>query len=102
MKLLDNYSDSIKRLCATHKVKKLYAFGSVLREDFNESSDIDFLVYFDNMDLINYTNNYFNFKFSLEDLFKIPVDLIEEKALKNPYFVLSISNSRKLVHGNLI
>ncbi|GAB2677472.1 nucleotidyltransferase domain-containing protein [Flavihumibacter cheonanensis] len=102
MKLLDNYSDSIKQLCATHKVKKLFAFGSVLREDFNESSDIDFLVYFDNMDLINYTNNYFNFKFSLEDLFKRPVDLIEEKALKNPYFVLSISNSRKLVYGNLI
>jgi hypothetical protein len=99
MKLQENYSDSIRRLCATHKVKKLYAFGSVLREDFNESSDIDFLVYFDNMDLINYTNNYFNFKFSLEDLFKRSVDLIEEKSLKNPYFVESISNSRKLVYG---
>ena len=100
MKLLDNYSDSIKRLCATHKVKELYAFGSVLRDDFNESSDIDFIVHFDNMDLASYTNNYFYFKFSLEDLLKRSVDLIEETALKNPYFKEAISNSRKLVYGN--
>lgn len=100
MNLLDKYSDSIKGLCTKYKVRELYAFGSVLGGDFNETSDIDLLVNFDTMDLANYTNNYFNFKFSLEDLFKRRVDLVEESALKNPYFKESISNSRQLVYGN--
>jgi uncharacterized protein len=100
MNLLDKYSDSIKGLCAKYKVRELYAFGSVLGGDFNETSDIDLLVNFDTMDLANYTNNYFNFKFSLEDLFKRPVDLVEEGALKNPFFKESISNSRHLVYGD--
>ena len=99
MQLLDLYSDSIKRLCAKHNVRELYAFGSVLGSDFNEASDIDLLVNFDSMDLQSYANNYFNLKFSLEDLFKRSVDLVEESALKNPYFKSSISNSRQLVYG---
>ena len=99
MQLLDIYSDSIKRLCVKHNVRELYAFGSVLGNDFNEASDIDLLVNFDSMDLKSYTNNYFNLKFSLEDLFKRSVDLVEESALKNPYFKSSISNSRQLVYG---
>jgi predicted nucleotidyltransferase len=99
MKSLDLYSDSITKLCAKHKVKELYAFGSVLSSDFNEASDIDLLVNFDSMDLKYYADNYFDFKFSLENLFKRSVDLVEETALKNPYFKSAISNSRQLVYG---
>jgi predicted nucleotidyltransferase len=84
-----------------HKVRELYAFGSVLGTDFNEASDIDLLVNFDSMDVKSYANNYFNLKFSLEDLFNRSVDLVEESALKNPYFKSSISNSRQLVYGGL-
>lgn len=100
MNLLEKYSDSIKSLCVKYKVRELYAFGSVLGQDFNEASDIDLLVNFDAMNLANYTNNYFNFKFSLEEMFNRPVDLVEERALKNPYFKEAISNSRLLVYGN--
>jgi predicted nucleotidyltransferase len=84
-----------------HKVRELYAFGSVLGTDFNEASDIDLLVNFDSMDVKSYANNYFNLKFSLEDLFNRSVDLFEESALKNTYFKSSISNSRQLVYGGL-
>lgn len=99
MNLLDQYSDSIKILCAKYKVSALYAFGSVLGSDFNETSDIDLLVSFKRMDLNAYADNYFNLKFSLEDLFKRSVDLVEETAIKNPYFKSTISNSRQLVYG---
>ena len=101
MQWLDLYSDSVKRLCVKHKVRELYAFGSVLGTDFNEASDIYLLVNFDSMDIKLYANNYFNLKFSLEDLFNRSVDLVEESALKNPYFKSSISNSRQLVYGGL-
>ena len=100
MKTLYPYSYSIKSLCEKHKVREIYDFGSVLGSDFNEASDIDLLVNFDSMDLKSYADNYFDFKFSLEELFKRSVDLVEESALTNPYFKSAISNSRQLVYGS--
>ena len=99
MTLLDQYSNDIKKLCASHKVKRLYAFGSVLTEKFSKESDIDLIVDFDPIDVTEYVDNYFDLKFSLQDIFNRPVDLLEEKALKNPYFKQAISQNRKLVYG---
>ena len=42
-----NYLPAIIALCKRHKVKKLFAFGSVLTSRFNEQSDIDLVVDFD-------------------------------------------------------
>ncbi|RAJ33389.1 nucleotidyltransferase family protein [Pedobacter cryoconitis] len=67
-------------------ITQLYAFGSVLNGQFKESSDIDLIVSFDKAKIDDYASNYYKLKFSLEDAFKRPVDLLEEKALKNPYF----------------
>jgi len=43
----------IKRLCSLNKVRTLFAFGSVLREDFQPESDIDLVVDIDEKDPIN-------------------------------------------------
>ena len=43
---LDFYRPDIIKLCETHKVKSLYAFGSVLTDSFNKKSDIDLIVDF--------------------------------------------------------
>ncbi len=40
-------SKSIAEFCQRHHIRKLSFFGSVLREDFNDQSDIDVLVEFD-------------------------------------------------------
>ncbi|HOB24107.1 MAG TPA: nucleotidyltransferase domain-containing protein [Kaistella sp.] len=98
MKNLGNITEIIK-LCETHQVASLYVFGSVLSEKFNAESDIDFLVNFKEINLSDYADNYFNLKFSLEDLLKRNVDLLEEKALKNPYFIESINQQKELVYG---
>jgi predicted nucleotidyltransferase len=90
---------SIQHLCLNHGVDKLYFFGSILGNDFNDSSDIDFVVSFKNIDLLKYADNYFDLKFSLEDLFNRPVDLLEEPAIKNPYFLESLNESKKLIYG---
>lgn len=87
------------KLCDKHKVSKLYVFGSVLRPEFREESDIDFLVDFKKIELEKYADNYFDFKFSLEDLFKRKIDLLEEKAIMNPYLKQSIDASKELVYG---
>jgi len=100
MTLLDKYSSDIHKLCKNHKVKSLYAFGSVLTNQFTQTSDIDLIVDFDNIDVSKYADNYFDFKFSLEDILKRPIDLLEEKAIKNPYFKNAISQKRQLVYGH--
>jgi predicted nucleotidyltransferase len=100
MTLFEKYSIDIDRLCKHHKVKKLYAFGSVLTDQFSQTSDIDLIVDFDNIDVIRYADNYFDFKFSLQDILKHPIDLLEEKAIKNPYLKKAISKKRQLVYGH--
>jgi hypothetical protein len=70
-----------------------------LNEKFNEDSAIDLVVYFQPLNLLEYADNYFDLKFSLEDVLKRPIDLLEEKAIKNPYFREDIDKKRKLIYG---
>ena len=97
---LEKYNTDISKLCAAHKVKSLYAFGSVLNDKFNIKSDIDFIVDFYPVDINQYADNYYNLKFSLQDILRRDIDLLEEKAIKNPYFLQSITNQRQLVYGH--
>jgi len=99
MTLLDQHTRDIHELCSKHKVKRLYAFGSILTDQFKQDSDIDFLVDFEPVDLNQYADNYFNLKFALEDTLHRPVDLLEEKAIKNPFFRQAIENQRRLIYG---
>lgn len=96
---LDSYIKDIKKLCKKYKVKHLYVFGSVLNNNFSEDSDIDLLVEIDSTDPINYAENYFNLKFGLEALLKRRVDLLEDRALKNPYLKSNIDNSKTLIYA---
>lgn len=99
MTVLNNHISEIYALCKAQKVQYLYAFGSVLNEKFNEDSAIDLVVYFQPLNLLEYADNYFDLKFSLEDVLKRPIDLLEEKAIKNPYFREDIDKKRKLIYG---
>jgi len=99
MTVIDKNIESIKTLCINHKVASLFIFGSILTGNFNKSSDIDFIVDFKEVDLYNYADNYFSLKESLENLLKRPVDLLENKAIKNPYLRQSIDSSKQLIYG---
>jgi uncharacterized protein len=99
MNLLDKHASDITKLCESHKVKSLYAFGSVLTNRFNSESDIDLIVAFSNIAIEDYADNYFDFKFSLQDILNRPIDLLEEKAIKNPYFKESVNQQRELIYG---
>ena len=98
--IIENNKTSIAKLCKENKVDKLYAFGSVLTDNFNENSDIDFVVSFNNqIKLLDYADNYFNLLFSFEDLFNKKIDLITEKSLKNPYFIKEVNETKQLIYG---
>ena len=99
MNVLEKNIAFVKKLCKKYKVEKLYVFGSVLTNHFTQKSDIDLLVRFGKMRQYDYADNYFDFKFALEDSFGRNVDLLEDKAIKNPYLRQSIDESKTLIYG---
>lgn len=86
MQTLNSYQVDIAELCSKHFVSELYAFGSVLRPSFSADSDIDLAVRFEGVPPLEYFNNYMDLKEKLEVLLGRKVDLIEDKAVKNPVF----------------
>jgi uncharacterized protein len=98
MKIIQENIEGLKMLCMKHHVGKLFVFGSAAKDSLNAESDIDLLVSFKEIRLEDYADNYFDFKFSLEDLFKRDIDLLEEKAIKNPYLIQSINSAKQLVY----
>ena len=48
--------------------------------------------------MLQYSRVYFGLLFALQDLFGRSVDLIMVTALKNPYFIESINQSRTVVY----
>lgn len=99
LNLVEKYLNQIIELCKAHKVKTLYVFGSVLSPKFNKESDIDLLVDFQPIDVLEYGDNYYAFKFALEDMLKREIDLLEQQAIKNPYFLESLDQSKRLIYG---
>ena len=100
MSIIDGNIDQIRNLCLMYNVSKLFVFGSVLTSDFNTSSDIDFVVDFSDVSLYDYADNYFDLKSSLENLLNREVDLLEDKAINNPYLRQSIDSSKKMIYGH--
>jgi hypothetical protein len=99
MKIEQPKIDQIQELCKINKVKTLFAFGSVTRDDFNDTSDIDLVVDIDEKDPLKYTDIYFNLKSKLEDIFKRQVDLLEERAIKNRLFRRELDNTKVKIYG---
>lgn len=99
MTLIENHISKIIKLCKNHKVKRLYAFGSVLTDKFNNQSDIDLIVDFEPLDVLEYADNYFDLKFALEAFLKRPIDLLEDQAIRNPFLRSSVNQNRHLIYG---
>ena len=99
MNELTRHIDQIRKLCKSNKVKSLFAFGSVLTQDFKSDSDIDLIVDIDVKDPLAYSDNYFNLKFQLEQLFQRKIDLLEHNTLKNPYLIKQIDETKVLIYG---
>jgi predicted nucleotidyltransferase len=83
-----------------HKIKDAYLFGSVLTDGFDEKSDVDFLVNFnDDLDPLEKGELMWSLRFSLEDDLNRPIDLITESSLKNPYFIKELNKTKQKIYG---
>lgn len=98
-KILTDRINELKRLCELYNVRTMYAFGSVCTDKFNKDSDIDFLISFDNLSFDQYTDNYFDLHYKLQDLFERQIDLLTENSLSNPYFIKGIEQTKQLIYA---
>ncbi len=96
----ENY-ESLKRLCKQYRVKRFEVFGSALTGDgFDpKNSDLDFLVEFLPLQPGEHADAYFGLLEALQDLFTRSIDLVETKAIRNPYFLESINQNRKEIYA---
>lgn len=99
MEIIESNISHLQKLCKQYKVLRLYIFGSILTNRFSEKSDIDFLVDFDKVNMFDYADNFFDFKYSLQDLFHRNIDLLETKAITNPYLKKNIDSTKQLIYG---
>ncbi len=91
-------SGKLGDFCRKWQVRELSLFGSALREDFRDDSDVDVLVSFEPhaawslLDLVTMQEE-------LEALVGRHVDLVEQEALRNPYRRAAILNSKRVLYA---
>jgi uncharacterized protein len=98
-KILTDRINDLKKLCEIYKVRTMYAFGSVCTDKFNNNSDIDFLISFDDLSFDQYTTNYFDLHYKLQDLFDRRIDLLTESSLSNPFFIKGVDQTKQLIYA---
>ena len=97
--LIEEKSEVLAALCREHSATRLELFGSGTGTDFDpERSDLDFLVEFAPRSPEEHAVSYFGLLAALQDLFQRNVDLVELKAVQNPYLLESLEETRTLVY----
>ena len=99
MSLIERNIDAIKRLCAIYAVAQMSVFGSVLTDRFNDDSDIDILVSFDALPIEQYADNYLQLQSALQELLGREIDLVEDKAIRNPVLRNQVDCTKVKIYG---
>ena len=101
VELIKEHYEELERLCRQYHVERLEVFGSALTgEGFDPAkSDLDFLVEFLPLQPGEHASAYFGLLEALQDMFSRSIDLVETKAIKNPYFLESVNRNRKQIYA---
>jgi predicted nucleotidyltransferase len=91
---------AVSRLCRQYHVQRLELFGSATSAAFDPArSDLDFLVEFEPAGPVEHAERYFGLLAALQDLLGRNVDLVEVRAIRNPYFLQAVQSSRTLIYA---
>ena len=86
-------------LLKQHKIKNAYVFGSAVTDKFNDKSDIDLLINFqEGIDYLERGELMWDLQFALEDNLHREIDLIQEKSLHKPYFIKELNETKVLIY----
>lgn len=99
-KLVESKLNEVRELMKKHRIVKGYLFGSCVKGEFNQDSDIDVLVEVDDtIDPIELGGHLWDLEYDLEKLFGRKVDLLTTRSLRNPYFIQELNETRQLIYG---
>ena len=97
--LIADKKEELERICVKYRVHRFELFGSAAGDDFDtDASDLDFLVEFIEMSPGEHAAAYFGLLEALQVLFNRKVDLVEPRAVRNPYFLQAIKSTRILLY----
>ena len=98
--LLAQTQAALRDLCRSFGVARLEVFGSAAGGAYQPGkSDLDFLVTFHPCTPADHADRYFGLLAALENLYSSRVDLVEDKAISNPYFRRGVDSSRELLYA---
>ena len=92
-----NYNEVIN-LCKKYFIIELSVFGSSLRDDFTQNSDVDILVSFEQnskitlFDIIELENDF-------TKILNRKVDVVEKESLRNPIRKNKILSTREIIYA---
>ena len=92
-----NY-DVVVELCQKYHITELSIFGSSLRDDFRENSDVDILVTFDETKERN-PWDIIDLKELFSELLNREVDIVEKECIRNPVKKTHILSSYEVVYA---
>ncbi len=93
--LIEEHLDALVDLCRRYDVKRLDLIGSAVRSDFDPgSSDLDFVVEFNNFTIQNAADRFLGLMLELGDLFNRKIDLVSYPAIRNPFFKQVVDQTR--------
>lgn len=90
--------DKTAEFCRKWQVKELVIFGSAIGDDFRYDSDVDVLVVFQD----NAKRNLFDHmkaEEELKEIFGRDVDLVEKKAIMNPFRRHHILSNHEVIYA---
>ena len=97
--IVEEHRAEVEQLCRQYRVRRLDVFGSAVRGGFDtEKSDLDFVVDLGPLTPSEYQQTYFDLLDALRDVFGRPIDLVEDSAIKNPYFRQSVEKTREPIY----
>lgn len=100
VRIVEIKRNAVADLCARYHVRRLELFGSATKEGFDEaSSDLDFIVEFEELAPQEHANAYFDLLEGLQQIFGRPIDLVERRAVRNPYFLRAVDQDRVEVYA---
>jgi predicted nucleotidyltransferase len=97
---IEEKNEEITAICLRYGIKRLFVFGSALRDDFRPGeSDIDLLVEFGPLEVTKLFHAYLDAREAFRKIFQADVDLIMQDAVKNKIILKEIDRTKRLLYG---
>ena len=97
--IIKNRLSELNEICKSLDVRRLYVFGSLSTDNFDENkSDIDLIVELNEKDPIEKGEKLIILWDKFEELFGRKVDLLSRAQVRNPYLQKGIDATKQLIY----